>query len=101
MTITETTRLAKQLYPELKLKVPGAVPKFVLYAIAGLMEYSARLRGKAPVITTKEIAMFSGLQQNFDISKSRTELGFNPRKPELVVKEAMAYLMNHKELLEN
>lgn len=99
MTITETTRLAKELYPELKLKVPGAVPKFVLYVIAGIMEYAARLRGKAPVITTKEIAMFSGLQQNFDISKSRTELGFNPRKPELVVKEAMAYLMDHKELL--
>ncbi len=99
MTITETTKLAKELYPELKLKVPGAVPKFVLYIIAGLMEYSARVRGKAPVITTKEIAMFSGLQQNFDISKSRSELGFNPKKPERVVKEAMAYLMDHKELL--
>lgn len=99
MTITDTTKLAKELYPELKLKVPRAVPKFVLYALAGLMEFSAKLRGQAPIITTKEIAIFSGLQQDFDISKSRTELGFNPKQAEFAVKEALAYLMEHKELL--
>ncbi|MBV8251441.1 MAG: NAD-dependent epimerase/dehydratase family protein [Chitinophaga sp.] len=82
MTITDTTRLAQKLYPELKLKVPGSVPKFMLYAIAGLMEFSAKLSGKAPVLTTKDIAMFSGLQQDFDISKSRNELGFNPKNTE-------------------
>ncbi|MCE7040377.1 NAD-dependent epimerase/dehydratase family protein [Dyadobacter sp. CY312] len=99
MTITDTTKLAQKLYPELKLKVPGSVPKFVLYAIAGFMEFSAKLSGKPPVITTKDIAMFSGLQQDFDISKSRNELGFNPKKPEQAVKEALAYLMENKHLL--
>ncbi len=99
MTITDTTKLAQQLYPELRLKIPGAVPKFVLFAIAALMEFSAKLSGKAPVLTTKEIAMFSGLQQDFDISKSRNELGFNPKSPERAVKEALAYLMKNKELL--
>ncbi|MBB6239001.1 dihydroflavonol-4-reductase [Pedobacter sp. AK013] len=99
MTITDTTKLAQTLYPELKLKVPGTVPKFLLYVIAGLMEFSAKIKGAPPIITTKDIAMFSGLQQDFDISKSRTELGFNPIKPEQAVKEAMAYLMEHKELL--
>lgn len=99
MTITDTTKLAQTLYPELKLKVPGAVPKFLLYVIAGLMEFSAKIKGVQPIITTKDIAMFSGLQQDFDISKSRNELGFNPIKPEQAVKEAMAYLMEHKELL--
>lgn len=99
MTITETTKLAQKLYPELKLKVPGSVPDFMLYAIAGFMEFSAKISGKPPVLTTKEIAMFSGLQQNFDISKSRNELGFNPKKPEQAVKEALAYLMENKNLL--
>lgn len=94
MTITDTTKLAQKLYPDLKLKIPGAVPKFVLYAIAGIMQFSAKLSGKPPVITTKDIAMFSGLQQDFDISKSRNELGFNPKKPEQAVKEALAYLMD-------
>lgn len=99
MTITDTTILADKLYPELQLKIPNAVPKLVLYAIAGIMEFSAKLKGNAPVLTRKDIAMFSGLQQNFDISKSRDELGFAPRNPEQAVKEALEYLMKHKELL--
>lgn len=99
MTITDTTRLAQKLYPELKLKVPGSVPKFILYTIAGLMEFSAKVSGKPPLLTTKEIAMFSGLQQDFDISKSRNELGFNPKNNEQALKEAMAYLLEHKHLL--
>ncbi|MDR0196011.1 MAG: NAD-dependent epimerase/dehydratase family protein, partial [Myroides sp.] len=99
MTITDTTKLAQKLYPELKLKVPNAVPKCLLYAIAGLMEITAKVSGKAPVLTTKDIAMFSGLQQDFDISKSRKELGFNPKSTEQALTEALAYLMKHKELL--
>ncbi len=99
MTITDTTKLAQKNYPELKLKIPGSVPKFVLYAIAGFMELSAKISGKPPVITTKDIAMFSGLQQDFDISKSRNELGFNPKNAEQAVKEALAYLMERRNLL--
>lgn len=99
MTITDTNLLASNLYPELKLKMPGAVPKPLLFAMAGLMELTARLSGKAPVLTRKDIAMFSGLQQNFDISKARTELGFNPKKPEQAVEEALKYLVENKQLL--
>jgi len=99
MTITDTTKLAQELYPELKLKIPGSVPAFMLFAIAGIMELSARMRNKAPVLTRKDIAMFSGLQQNFDISKARKELGFHPKSPRQAVTEAFAYLMEHRELL--
>ncbi|MHA4808049.1 NAD-dependent epimerase/dehydratase family protein [Flavitalea flava] len=99
MTITDTTKMAGTLYPDLKLKTPRAVPKPVLSAIAGIMEFSAKLRGKAPLLTRKDIAMFSGLQQNFDISKARTELGFNPKKPEQAVKEALDYLMANQQIL--
>ncbi|SFW86131.1 NAD-dependent epimerase/dehydratase family protein [Chitinophaga sancti] len=99
MTITDTTKLAQELYPALKLKIPGSVPKFMLFAIAGIMELSARMSNKAPVLTRKDIAMFSGLQQNFDISKARRELGFNPTSPKQAVTEALAYLVEHRELL--
>jgi dihydroflavonol-4-reductase len=100
MSITDTTKLAAGLYPELKLKVPRAMPKFVLMTIAALMELSARISGKAPVLTRKDIAMFSGLQQNFDISKARGELGFNPMEPRQALRHALAYLMEHPGLLE-
>ncbi|MCJ7933062.1 MAG: NAD-dependent epimerase/dehydratase family protein [Chryseobacterium sp.] len=99
MSITDTTILANTLYPELKLKVPGSVPKGMLLVIAGIMEFSAKLSGKAPVLTRKDIAMFSGLQQDFDISKARNELGFDPKSPEQAVKDALDYLMKNPEIL--
>lgn len=101
MTITETTKLAASLYPELGLKAPGSVPKPVLYGLAALMEFAGKLKGKAPVLTRKDIAMFSGLQQDFDISKARKELGFMPKHPEQAVKEALAYLLANRHLLNN
>lgn len=94
MTITDTTKLAQKLYPELKLKVPGSVPKFALYTIAGIMELSAKISGNAPLLTRKDISMFSGLQQNFDISKARNELGFNPKPSKTIVEEALRYLVD-------
>ncbi|WP_426479769.1 NAD-dependent epimerase/dehydratase family protein [Chryseobacterium sp. CBSDS_008] len=99
MTITDTTVLANTLYPELKLEIPRSVPKGILFTIAAIMEFTAKLSGKPPVLTRKDIAMFSGLQQDFDISKARNELGFNPKKPEQAVKEALDYLMKNPDIL--
>ncbi|WP_442587227.1 NAD-dependent epimerase/dehydratase family protein [Pedobacter sp. AW31-3R] len=99
MTITDTIKLARKLYPDLNLKVPSTVPQFMLYSLAWIMESSAKITGNPPLLTTKDIAMFSGLQQDFDLSKSRTELNFQPKPPELALTAAFAYLMNHKELL--
>ncbi|WP_313374458.1 hypothetical protein [Chishuiella sp.] len=93
MSIKETTKIAQELYPELNIKLPIAVPKPILYSAAWLMEIGGKISGKAPLLTTKEIGMFfSGLQQNFDISKARKELGLNPKNPITAVKEAMQYL---------
>lgn len=99
MTITDTTILANKLYPDLQLKVPSSVPKGILYTIAALMEFTAKMSRKAPLLTRKDISMFSGLQQDFDISKARNELGFTPKKPEQAVKEAFDYLLKSPELL--
>lgn len=97
MSIKDTTKIAQELFPELKIKLPTVVPKAGLFAIAWLMEAVSKLNGKAPLLTTKDIAIFSGLQQNFDISKARTELGFNPKNSIQVVKEAMCYLQENRE----
>ena len=60
------------------------------------MEIGSKINGKAPLLSTKDISMFSGLQQNFDITKAKTELGFNPKNPIQTVKDAMAYLTENK-----
>ncbi|WP_207429394.1 NAD-dependent epimerase/dehydratase family protein [Pedobacter sp. SYSU D00535] len=96
-SIQQTTRIAQELFPELKLKLPLAVPKSVLLAVAWLMEMRSKFNGKAPLLSTKDIKMFSGLQQDFDLSKSREELGFIPKDPHEVVKEAMRYLRQNED----
>ena len=91
-SIKQTTKIAQELFPELKIKLPTAIPKPILFAMAWCMEIGSKISGKAPLLSTKDIAMFSGLQQDFDITKARTELGFNPKDSILAVKEAMHYL---------
>jgi len=98
MSIKDTTKIAQELFPELQIKLPIAVPKAVLFVAAWFMEVGSKLSGKAPLLTTKDIAIFSGLQQDFDISKARSELGFNPKNSLQVVKEAMHYLQDNKAL---
>lgn len=95
-SIKDTTKIAQKLFPELKIKLPLAVPKPILFVIAWFMELGSKLSGKAPLLSVKDVAMFSGLQQDFDISKARNELGFNPKKPENAIKEAMIYLNNKR-----
>ncbi|MGV3612305.1 MAG: NAD-dependent epimerase/dehydratase family protein [Fluviicola sp.] len=95
-SIKDTTKIAQQLFPELKIKLPVAVPKAILFAIAWLMEWRSKLSGKAPLLSVKDVAMFSGLQQDFDISKARKDLGFDPKKSEIAIREAMIYLNNKR-----
>ena len=95
-SIKQTTKIAQELFPELKIKLPTAVPKPILFAVARLMEIGSKISGKAPLLSAKDIAMFSGLQQDFDISKARTELGFNPKNSTQAVKEAMHYLRENE-----
>ncbi|WDF79738.1 NAD-dependent epimerase/dehydratase family protein [Mucilaginibacter sp. KACC 22773] len=95
-SIKDTTKMAQQLFPELKIKLPVAVPKLILFVIAWLMELGSKMNGKAPLLSTKDIAMFSGLQQDFCLTKSRKELGFNPTNTDMVVKESMQYLISNQ-----
>ena len=99
MSLKETTQIAQELFPELKLKLPISLPKFLLYGIAALMELAGKLTGKAPLLAINDIAMFSGLKQNFDISKARIKLGYNPKPSRQAVIEAMQYLMENKQRL--
>ena len=78
-TLQESVKIASDLYPELKLKMPKTVPKCLLYSVAGLMEFSSKITGKEPLLQRHYLDMFYDLKQDYDISKSRVELGFNPK----------------------
>ena len=96
-TLQESVKIASDLYPELKLKMPKTVPKCLLYSVAGLMELSSKITGKEPQLQRHYLDMFYDLKQDYDISKSRVELGFNPKSSKKALEDALQYLKNHWE----
>lgn len=93
-TLQESVKIASDLYPELKLKMPKKVPKCLLYSVAGLMEFSSKLTGKEPLLQRHYLDMFYDLKQDYDISKSREELGYNPKPSKEALENALKYLKN-------
>lgn len=93
-TLQESVKIASDLYPELKLKMPKKVPKCLLYSVAGLMEFSSKLTGKEPLLQRHYLDMFYNLKQDYDISKSREELNFNPKPSKDALEDALKYLKN-------
>lgn len=93
-SLQESVKIAAQRYPELKLKTPIKVPKWLLYAVAGFMEFGSKITGKEPQLQRHYLDMFYGLKQDYDISKSREELGFNPISSKAAFINALEYLKN-------
>jgi len=92
ISMQESVKIAAEHFPELKLKTPIKPPKWVLYFVAILMEISSKIRGKEPLLQREYLNMFYGLKQDFDISKSRNELDFNPKSSKDALLEAINYL---------
>ena len=93
-TLQESVKIASELYPELKLKIPKKIPKYALYLIAGLMEFGSKITGKEPKLQRQYVDMFYGLKQDYDISKSKKELGFHPKPSKKTLMDALHYLKN-------
>jgi dihydroflavonol-4-reductase len=96
-SIKDTTRIAQQVFPQLKIKLPIAVPRPILYTIAFLMEMASKINGRAPLLSVKDISMYSGLQQDFDTNKAKVDLGFIPKHSDMVLRESMLYLYDNAE----
>jgi dihydroflavonol-4-reductase len=90
----ESVKIAAQQFPELKLKIPKQVPKYLLYTVAALMEFGSKITGKEPKLQRQYIDMFYGLKQDYNIDKSRKEIDFNPKPSKQALIEAMTYLKN-------
>ncbi len=94
-SLQETVKIASELFPELNLKTPKKVSKHILYLIARLMELNSKITGKEPLLQRNYLDMFYGLKQDYDISKTRIELNFNPKSSKKALKETFRYLNNN------
>ncbi|CAM1373536.1 NAD-dependent epimerase/dehydratase family protein [Tenacibaculum xiamenense] len=93
-TLQETVKVAADMFPELNLKIPKKAPKWLLYSVAGLMEFSSKLSGKEPLLQRHYIDMFYGLKQDYNIDNSRRDLNFNPKSSKKALESALLYLKN-------
>ncbi|MGW8123553.1 NAD-dependent epimerase/dehydratase family protein [Roseivirga echinicomitans] len=91
-SVKESVQLAAQLYPALKLKTPIKVPKFLLYMVAGGMELVSKITGNEPLLQRHYLDMFYGLKLDYDITKAREELGFEPTPAKEALENAFRYL---------
>ena len=90
----DSVKMAADLYPQLNLKTPKKIPKFLLYSIAALMEFGSKITGKEPLLQRQYVDMFYGLKQDYNINKSKQELGFNPKPSHKALADALNYLKN-------
>lgn len=91
-SMQESVKIAAEHFPELKLKIPKKVPKCLLYSVAGLMELTSKLTGREPQLQRHYLYMFYGLKQDYNITKSRNEIDFNPKPSKQALIEAIEYL---------
>lgn len=93
-SIQDSVKIASKEFPELNLKTPPRIPKFLLYIIAFFMRIQSQLTGKEPLLKKEYIDMFYGLKQDYDISKAKNELGFSSKNSKQALIEALHYLKN-------
>ena len=84
--------LVREINPQVKM--PPRVPKVFLQIMSSTMEFASKITGKQPLILRSQVELFYGVAPRKDISKARTELGFNPHIPENAIRETFEYLEN-------
>jgi dihydroflavonol-4-reductase len=84
--------LAQERNPQIKM--PPRAPKSLLLAVGAGMEFASRFTGQAPMMLRSQVKIMYGNPRQMDISKARTELGFDPRDPETAIRETFDYLAN-------
>lgn len=80
----------------LKVKSPLKPPKSMLKTMAFLMNLSSKITGKEPSLTPSMVNTYHKDNRTLDLSKSYTDLGYNPQNPLESIKTTMVYLQKWK-----
>ncbi|PCK04352.1 MAG: nucleoside-diphosphate sugar epimerase [Alteromonadaceae bacterium] len=73
-------------------KLPPVLPKWLLYFMAWCLELGATITGKPAELMRSQVKLFYGVRQSYDITKARTELGFEPRSSSVALVDVFRYL---------
>jgi dihydroflavonol-4-reductase len=86
---TEIIELARKLYPD--VKKPVKLPKSILKTIVFFIEFG-KIFGIEPPILRTQVDLYYGVEEKLDISKAKSQLGYNPRNPEEAIRDTLIYL---------
>ncbi|MEP0071539.1 MAG: NAD-dependent epimerase/dehydratase family protein [Marinomonas sp.] len=78
----------------LKVKTPPVFPKWLLYVLSGVLGLGAKITGKPAELIASQVTMFFNVKQEYDISKARKELGYQPKTPHDTLVDTFKYLEN-------
>ena len=97
--LTDVIHIAKELFPDLKLKTPFKMSKWMLNLSASFFETMSKFNKKEPMMLKSQVRMYYKLKQDMDISKSVRELGYNPKNGTEAIREALIYLNENKNII--
>nr|WP_319265043.1 SDR family NAD(P)-dependent oxidoreductase [uncultured Draconibacterium sp.] len=89
---TKLFELAHKLFPD--VTIPPLISKDDLLRMAEHMESESKTTQQAPFLTTKNVHNYYQADARIDISKSRQELGYNPRNTDEILIETLEFLKN-------
>ncbi len=78
------------------VKPPRAIPQWVAYVFAGLIEGFYKLTGKKDYLASTKAVYLSNVFQQLDNSKARRELHWQPRPIEETIRDAVSWYAEHE-----
>lgn len=73
-------------------RLPPAAPRWFLLVFAWLQERLAGVTGYPAKLLVSQVRLFHGVRQEYNISKARAELDYNPRPPAQALHAAFSFL---------
>ncbi|MCD1117369.1 NAD-dependent epimerase/dehydratase family protein [Chryseobacterium turcicum] len=90
ITTYDVFSIAQELFPE--VLIPPKLSKPELLELAKQMERESMITKLAPPLMVNTVMAYYGVDSRVNISKARTELGYNPISPVEAIKNTLLYL---------
>lgn len=90
ITTYDVFSIAKEIFPE--VIIPPKLLKPELIKIARQMENDSAITQVPPLLMVNNVEAYYNADSRVDISKARTELGYNPISPVTAIKNTLLYL---------
>jgi dihydroflavonol-4-reductase len=94
LSTTDVIKIAKSMYPS--VRIPKKANKKFQFFLAEIMRLTSRLTGNPPLLLKGNIIHYYKNKENLNIHKAQVELGYNPRKPEIALRETFEYIAQIK-----